>query len=367
MKGKNNEDQFAVSAYRLSEGNPAPSLLAIISDGIGGHRAGEVASEIAVETISRLVAKSDGVAPRPILEEAILQASQKIFQQAGTNQAQFGMGATCVIAWVIESRLYAVAVGDSRLYLLRGNAITQLTTDHSWVQEAIDYGALTPEQARKHPNAHVLRRYLGSPNPPEPDFRLRLSPNETKAQSEANQGLQLLTGDILLLCSDGLTDLVNKEEIMSALKSLPREKALDSLIDLANQRGGHDNITVIVLEVPGGMEKTRISQSRSGRRRKLILPLVLALVAGFIVVGAILAVAGFYWLSTEPTASPTFLATVPANQIATSTLLPPTITPTATRMPATETQLPPTQTQGVQVSLTPWPTNTLALPSTTQP
>jgi protein phosphatase len=241
---------------------------------------------------------------------------------------------------------------------VRGNTITQLTTDHTWIQEAIDYGALTAEQARKHPNAHVIRRYLGSPNPPEPDFRLRLRADETILQSEANQGLQLLTGDMILLCSDGLSDLVNQEEIKEALKSQPREKALDSLIDLANQRGGHDNITAIVMEVPGGMEKTRISQARPRRRRRVMLSLVLVALATFLIIGATLAAAGFYRYATQPTSLPTHTVILTA----TSTPLPPSIIPTETLIPATETQPAPTRTQGVQATLTPWPTNTL-LPS----
>ena len=208
MKGKNNEDQYAVSAYLLSEADPTPSLLAIVSDGIGGHRAGEVASQIAVETISRTVAKSDGSNPTATLEDAITLASQAIVEQAELHPEKRGMGATCVCAWVIGNRLYSASVGDSRLYLLRGNSITQLTTDHTWIQEAIEYGALTPEQARRHPNVHVIRRYLGSQPPPEVDFRLRVNPAETDSQAQANQGFPLIPGDFLLLCSDGLTDLV---------------------------------------------------------------------------------------------------------------------------------------------------------------
>ena len=250
MKGKNNEDRFAVSAHRLGQEERTPSLLAVICDGIGGHRAGEVAAEMAVETISRTVAESDGRQPLAILTQAFSNANQVIREQATSDLAQRGMGATCVCAWVIGFQLYTASLGDSRLYFIRGDTIRQITTDHTWIQEAIDFGALTPEQAVGHPNAHVIRRYLGAQNPMAPDFRLRLQPDETDEQAEANQGMRLLPGDRLLLCSDGLTDLVTKEEMLNALRSRERKAALDYLIDLANSRGGHDNITVIILEMP---------------------------------------------------------------------------------------------------------------------
>jgi len=250
MKGKNNEDRFAVSAHRLGQDERTPSLLALICDGIGGHRAGEVAAEMAIETISRTVVESDGRQPLVTLTQAFSSANQVIREQATSDLAQRGMGATCVCVWVIGFQLYTASLGDSRLYFIRGDTIRQITTDHTWIQEAIDFGALTPEQAVGHPNAHVIRRYLGAQNPMAPDFRLRLQPEETDEQAQGNQGMRLLPGDRLLLCSDGLTDLVTKEEMLNALRSRERKAALDYLIDLANSRGGHDNITVIILEMP---------------------------------------------------------------------------------------------------------------------
>ena len=176
------------------------------------------------------------------------------------------MGATCVCAWVIAERLYMASVGDSRLYLLRRGVIRQLTTDHTWIQEALDFGFLTPEQAHKHPNQHVIRRYLGSAEPPEVDFRLKLDDAETDEQALANQGLRLEPGDRLLLCSDGLSDLVQPGEIQQAVQTGTREGAPQALVALANARGGHDNITVLLLEVPGdAAAKTVFSQPSSAR------------------------------------------------------------------------------------------------------
>ena len=218
MKGKNNEDSHSISAYKLSTTDSTPSVLALVCDGIGGHRAGEVASRIAIETINKMAVESDGLQPLITLREGISLASQLIHQQAEANPEQKGMGSTCVCAWVIGNRLYTASVGDSRLYMIRGDTIRKITTDHTWVQEAVEFGALTPEQARNHPNMHVIRRYLGSAKPVEVDFRLRLDPAENNEQTEANQGTVLQPGDYLILCSDGLTDLVEKKKFMKRSK-----------------------------------------------------------------------------------------------------------------------------------------------------
>jgi serine/threonine protein phosphatase PrpC len=346
MKGKNNEDQYAVSAYKLSETDSTPCLLALISDGIGGHRAGEIASQIAVETISRVISESDGANPLTALKTAIIQASQAILTQAEAHLDKRGMGATCVCAWIIGNRLYSASVGDSRLYLLRGNSICQLTTDHSWIQEAIEYGALTPEQARGHPNAHIIRRYLGSQPPPEVDFRLRLDSSETDGQAQANQGFLLIPGDFLLLCSDGLTDLVDKEEIRFALRSSNRNQAIQDLTQMANERGGHDNITIVLLEVPGSDVITQVSQVRHRAPRRRWFVFASFLLALGILLALILATLGGFWLLTRPGASPT-----PISSPTTADLLEfPTLTPfplpeistpfTSTPVPATETPRP---------------------------
>jgi serine/threonine protein phosphatase PrpC len=273
MKGKNNEDRFAVSAHRLVQDESTPSLLAVVCDGIGGHRAGEVAAEMAVETISRTVVESDGRQPLEIFTQAFSRANRAIRDQATNDLAQRGMGSTCVCAWVIGYRLYTASLGDSRLYLMRGDTIRQITTDHTWIQEAIEFGALTPEQAVGHPNSHVIRRYLGAQNPMPPDFRLRLQPDETDEQSEANQGMRLLPCDRLVLCSDGLTDLVANDEISKAFQGRGRKAALDYLVDLANSRGGHDNITVVALEIPPDDDLTQPLNARpllqKERRRRM--------------------------------------------------------------------------------------------------
>ena len=151
MTGKNNEDQFAVSAYQVSSNDPTPSLFTIIADGIGGHLAGEVASEIAVEMISNAVAESDASQPTAILQASIIQAGKTIRAQSDENVEQRGMGTTCIVAWVIDDRLYTASVGNSRMYMLRGGNMHQVNVDHTWVQEAVEIGALTPRASPQPP------------------------------------------------------------------------------------------------------------------------------------------------------------------------------------------------------------------------
>jgi len=250
MGGRANEDRFAVSSFRLSEDNDTPSVFAIVSDGIGGHLAGEVAAEMAVEKISSAVAQCDGQDPVGVLKQAIQEASEAIVAQSRDDEQLLGMGTTCACAWVIGKQLYIASVGDSRVYLLRGKHLLQLTTDHTWVQEAIERGILTREDAANHPNVHVIRRYLGSPKPPQADTRLRLAREESDTQARSNQGLYLLPGDVILLCTDGLTDVVSDSEMADLIENRELNDAAQRLIQLACSREGKDNITVVLMRMP---------------------------------------------------------------------------------------------------------------------
>ena len=359
MKGKNNEDSFGVAAFSNGPLGARPILLAILSDGVGGHNAGEVASAMAVEQISRVVQDSDGGSPTEVLRRAVQAASQSIRDQALRSAAQSGMAATCACVWINGDRMYTATVGDSRLYRLRGGKIQRISTDHTWVQEALERGLIKPEQVNGHPNQHVIRRYLGSPVPPEVDFRLRLAQNESDERARANQGERVLPGDLILLTSDGLTDLVSDEEIREAFRSAPGEAAGRKLIDLANERGGHDNITLVAVQIPAA--------SRARARRALpISPRWAAWGCGAILLAAVLALGlagGWWWWSglTGPP-PPRATATVSAQQTAAATVpagsatrIPPTlaplVTPSATPAPALPLDSGPT--------LTPWPTNTV--------
>lgn len=251
MTGKINEDRFAVSSFNLGPDDPRPAVFAVVADGIGGHRAGEVAAELVVNYISQGVAESNGKKPLQILENAIHNASQAVAVRSATRMEHEGMGATCACAWVVDRKLYIAHVGDSRIYLIRDGQIRRLTIDHTWVQEAIEKGILDPERAREHPNVHVIRRYLGSGRLPEVDFRLCLEEGEDDQKANGNQGFEMGPGDTLLLCTDGLTDLVWDDEILKTMDSQPDvNAAAEALVEMANRRGGHDNITVVLISVP---------------------------------------------------------------------------------------------------------------------
>ena len=148
LVGKNNEDRYGVSAFMTGAGGKVPALLAVLCDGIGGHRAGEIAAQLGVTTVTEVITASDGLQPLETLENAIQRANHAIFEASLSVQGHRGMGTTCVCAWVIADRLYTSNLGDSRIYLLRGEHILQLTTDHTWLQEAYDAGSSAMHTAR---------------------------------------------------------------------------------------------------------------------------------------------------------------------------------------------------------------------------
>lgn len=379
IKGKNNEDRYGVTAFRLEEESGKRGLLAVVADGIGGHRAGEVAAELAVETISRQIAASDGRQPLNALEQAIVSAGEEIYRASAAHPGQSGMGATCACVLIIADRLYLASVGDTRVYLRRENDILQLTTDHTWVQDAIDQGVIQPEQARNHPNAHVIRRYLGSAEPVKPDFRLRLEADQGDMAAEENQGLRLQPGEIVLLCSDGLTDLVDDHEIQRHLGEADLEIGLNALVELANQRGGHDNITLVALRMPRTAPAS-ISAPPPTRKRILrptcIWAAVFMLFTAAVLGGVYLLADGWFRANLQPAGSgdsPPILISSPTSGLpVTQPVLdiPPVqsspvitsepFTPfvSATDIPTGSTPTPiPTR---LDYTLTPWPTNTPA-------
>jgi protein phosphatase len=376
MSGKNNEDRYAVSAYYLKPDQTRQAVLAVVADGIGGHRAGEVAAELAVDTISKVVAESDGREPAQTLQEAIISASQAVLERSESDATLRGMGTTCACAWVIEDRLYTATVGDSRIYLVRGESIRQLTTDHTWVQEAVESGLISPEQARSHPNAHVIRRYLGSRQQVVPDLRLYLRKAETDAHAEANQGVRLQPGDILLLCSDGLTDLVESGEILASIQARGSEKSLDELVGLANERGGHDNITIITLRVPEpARAAVPVPQATPEPlpTRRLSFGLSCAVFGGLLLAG-LAVLAGLYWYAGRPAGETNLTPSPPSANTSPAVVIPSSPTPRQGGSPSASPSafsplhatvtftLRPGAFPGSGPTLTPWPTNTLASP-----
>jgi serine/threonine protein phosphatase PrpC len=250
-KGRLNEDSYEITSFTLDESDDTPVLLSVVADGIGGHKAGEIASKIAVETIKSAVRDSDGSDPLWILKSALLEANHSIMSEASSDDSRKGMGSTVACALTIDSALYIATLGDTRIYLVRDGVIQQLNIDHTWVQEALEVGVINSEEARSHPRRHLIRSYLGSSSPIKPDLRLYLDENENQEQAKANQGLPLVPGDRVLTCTDGLTDLVTDEEIIEILddNGSPEEQ-LQKLVDLANSREGHDNITIVIVQAP---------------------------------------------------------------------------------------------------------------------
>ena len=349
MTGKNNEDRYAVASFHAGEKDRTPILFAVLADGIGGHKGGEVAAELAVNHIMQSVAKGDGKFSRHVIEQAVNEASSAIAAHSAANENLKGMGATCAIVWVIDNKLHTAYVGDSRIYLMRGGRIQQLTVDHSWVQEAIEKGILTPELARDHPNVHVIRRYLGSTVPPEPDIRLYLFDGDGAHHAENNQGTEIQPNDVVLLCTDGLTDLVWNDEILEVVRTKSNLKeASRALVNLANERGGHDNITVVLIGAPSDF------RSRTTPRKKNWgwLPWAIGTFVGLLFVVVVASILTFNLLrrtstfTATPAVPPAALVTeTPSTQPASSN------PPTGTAAPEV---IPPTAT------LTPWPTNTIS-------
>lgn len=350
MRGKVNEDRFAITNFKFGPEHNLPSLLAVLSDGIGGHRAGEVAAEMAVSQITERVAESDGSSPQSTLRQAIEHASESIYNQSMTDSGLEGMGATCACAWILADKLYTANVGDSRIYLLRAGTITQLTNDHTWVQEAIDMGVLRPEQSFGHPNAHIIRRYLGASQTPEVDMRLRLSPSIGMGGSSSAQGMPLLAGDLLMLCSDGLTDLVTDAEILTAYMQAQPDDAAQHLMNTANQRGGHDNITIVTIRVP---ELGRQLMVPAEPKSRLLLTCLGVILAGLLFGGMIFGAVSLL-RSQQPTPTiqaPSVKPTVQATNMF-------GVMPTATAIQATSTIQPllPSPTVTLTPSVVPWMT-----------
>ncbi len=212
--------------------------LYVVADGMGGHAAGEVASSMAVETARDSIAKNEGTG-KPLLaaqrlEMAIKASNQKIYQAGKQTPALSGMGTTIVSVLLNQDTAYIGYVGDSRAYLVRDNEMTQLTTDHSLVNEYLKKGMMTSEEAERHPLKHVLSRALGTTPEVEVDML----------------SLPLKSEDMLLLSSDGLSNTVTRQIMLQVLKRSRDnlQEACNQLIEQANNRGGVDNITVIILQ-----------------------------------------------------------------------------------------------------------------------
>ncbi len=252
----NNEDCF-----RIVE----PLNLYVLSDGMGGEAHGEIASALAVEMVVKHCQETENDPAMTIfgdmpagwsektkrLSSAVHLANKSIYDSAQAHPEQRGMGATVTAAWIDGDRLSIAHVGDSRAYLLRSGSLQQLTSDHSLVAEQVRRGILTPAEAERSDMQSVLLRALGA-HP------------EIEVDSEEHQ---LFGNDVLLLCSDGLTRMVTEPEIAGTLQAEPDPtKASERLVELANEQGGADNVTAVVVHL-GGESKGWFSWLRGGARK----------------------------------------------------------------------------------------------------
>ena len=218
-----------------------PTLLATrgcfyaVADGMGGHAAGQIASELALKNVIAHYYDSLTEDIATALLEAIFGANATVYNLAVMIPERSGMGTTLTAAVVAEDRVYIGQVGDSRGYLIRDGEIRQVTFDHSWVAEQVRMGVLTPEEAGSSPYRNVITRSIGTQAQVEPDVFVE----------------EARVGDIWVLCSDGLTGHVEDEEIRLIASTQPPTEAARQLIELANSRGGRDNITVLVFSIRG--------------------------------------------------------------------------------------------------------------------
>jgi len=272
----------------------------LVADGMGGHQAGEVASQGAVELVIGRYYSDTTHDVGTSLVRAFRAANKLIYDQAQADPAKAGMGTTLVAAVILGRKVYLANVGDSRAYLINKAGIVQITEDHSWVEEQVRAGLLTPEQAVHHPQRNLVTRALGT----KPSVDVDLFEGE------------LGRGDFLLMCSDGLTGRVEDQEITSLVAGHPLEEAARLLVALANERGGNDNITVLLVgdadEVPtvAAPVVAPVAAAPIARRQTREFPWIpiLAGVAGLLVIvlaGLLIAPLLFEGKPTPvPTASP---------------------------------------------------------------
>jgi protein phosphatase len=252
----NNED--AGSFFKVADENiiREKGYLLLVADGMGGHNAGEVASKMAVEIIHEEYFKSGGDSNKEkLLSKAFNAANKKIFDLASANESYKGMGTTCTALVVIGKTIYYAHAGDSRAYLYKNNAITRLTEDHTYVQQLVKNGDITAAEADTHPQRNILTNAMGT----KPALRVDTGAAATTFDE----------GDRLLLCSDGLYDYLNDNELATALRYESLQDAADYLVDEAKRRGGKDNITVVLAEKTATLNETALKLTRDVDMPKL--------------------------------------------------------------------------------------------------
>lgn len=220
--------------YVYTSENPVGNLpnLFVVADGMGGHNAGDFASKYTVKQLVKLIESSEETNPIKIMRQSIELANMQLLQKANENSELMGMGTTLVAATIVKEYIYIANIGDSRLYIIN-SGIRQITKDHSLVEEMIRLGEIEREDAKNHPDKNIITRAIGAAEEISVDFF------EMKLEKE----------DTVLMCSDGLTNMIDDNEICQIIKNqkTPEQKA-KKLVETANKNGGKDNIAVIIIE-----------------------------------------------------------------------------------------------------------------------
>lgn len=229
-KRSNNQDSIFVSDSPVG---PLPNLY-IVADGMGGHAAGDFASRYAISVVIDFIRRSTIHSPVSLLRRAMIYASNEVYKESEKDPDKNGMGTTMVACVIDEGRMYVANIGDSRLYHMTDDELSQITMDHSLVEELIRNGELKRNRGRYHPERNIITRAMGSREEAMPDFF----------------EVELKPGDRVLMCSDGLSNMVEDDEIRDIiLENSSTDTAAAALIDKANYYGGNDNISVILISV----------------------------------------------------------------------------------------------------------------------
>lgn len=246
-----NQDHFGVYQPAEPEVARVKGSLVVVADGMGGHSGGKIASETAVNAILEAFKKSQHRSMRELLNESVQAANDAVRTKQREDVRIHDAGTTCVALMIRGSLAVVAHLGDSRCYLFRNDKVERVTRDHTYLNELIDLGILTPEQAQGHPDRNIITRCVGM---------------STKLEIEFNRR-ELKNGDVLLMCSDGLSNFVSDQEMMKLSRDHAPDVAAEKLIQLANDRGGEDNITVAIAKVhtavPGDAELTALDADES--------------------------------------------------------------------------------------------------------
>ncbi len=234
-----NQDSYAIAPITSEALQTPKGILFMVADGMGGHRAGRQASELAVDVVTSVYTSSNAAPIPELLQKSVQEANDRIFLAGSRTGSLRGMGTTCTVLVVQGSSAWTAHIGDSKIYLATTGGITQITTDHSRVWDLYQRGIITREQARNHPERNLLTRALGK---------------QGENTAEVRGPIPLAAGMRFILCSDGLTNHVDDDEIGTIAMARPPQDASEELVAMANERGGTDNVTVLIVAIDEGNE-----------------------------------------------------------------------------------------------------------------